>query len=150
MWRTVRALVLVILAASPVSAQNTDIVIRGLSDLSLGVWDGRGPLTATTGLCVGTRPKRAHEVRIESQGNSFVMKDGAARLTYTVAYNDGGGWREVRAGETLSGLDSSPLKPCEKGQKLTQELRVTVPQDALAAAPAGQYSDILRLTVRPQ
>jgi hypothetical protein len=147
---TLLAVALILSGVSAASGQNVDIVIHGLSDLNLGVWDGRSSLTATTSFCVGARPKRSHEIRIDSPRGGFEMRDGAARLSYTVAYNDGRSWRDVNAGETLSGLDSSPLNPCEKGRKSTQELRVTVSQDALAAAPAGRYADTLRLTVRPE
>lgn len=143
-------------AAAPGKVRITD-----LGDLALGQWAGRGGIAAEDWHCVhvigGPKPRT---FRLEAFGSgpsgAFQLRNGTARLDYTVAYDDGRGLRPFRRpGVSLDGLrgsgTGSEYNGCRRGNRAQQKrVRVEVGEADLARAPAGRFRGSLLLMVVPE
>lgn len=157
---TLLAALLSAVVAAPAGAASS-VEITGLGDLRLGQWLGRGSLAADDWHCVrvvgGPKPRTFRlEAYGDGPGGAFELRNGDARLHYTVEYDDGRGQRRFSGpGHALSNLAASEtggeLRRCRHGDRLEQKrVRVEVPEDELATAPAGRFQGTLLLMVVPE
>ncbi len=143
-------------AAAPGKVRITD-----LGDLALGQWAGRGGIAAEDWHCVhvigGPKPRTFRlEAFGSGPGGDFELRNGGARLDYTVAYDDGRGLRPFRRpGASLDGLHGSgtgaEYNGCRRGDRAQRNrVRVEVGEAELARAPAGRFRGTLLLMVVPE
>ncbi len=127
------------------------VSISQLQDARLGEWSGAGDLAVEQQLCVwsSTRGYSLSATAGEAANPGFVLTsaDGAS-LVYHVFWNDGYGFQQLVAGQTVGGL-SAPARSttCQGGGDSVAQtkLRVAVYEPALAAAIHGDYQGQLRL-----
>ncbi len=126
------------------------VKISNLQDIALGEWSGSGDLQSEQQLCVWSSTDS-----YSLSGNSDNGEAGQFRLAgpdtqtvdYQVYWDDGEGFRQLRNGETLTGLVGATEHNCAEENSPRPGLRVHVDGEILANAAFGDYQDRLSLTV---
>lgn len=85
-------------------------LIRGLTDINLGLWPGSGDLTGTDDICVAISgasfaTPRGYHMRASGDGSpglpaDFTLSNGVSDINYRVFLNHLGGRVELLAGQT--------------------------------------------------
>lgn len=141
------------------SAADISVLIGGrvrisrLSDIDLGTWNGSGPLSGSTRMCVfhndGGRysitPSSAHALN-----GQFRVSGAGSHIPYRVDFADDAGkqFTDVSSGKRLANLQGHDRSPaCQGGTNAT--LTVQFSEEALQAAASGSYGDTITLLVEP-
>ena len=130
--------------------------ITQLQDFLLGSWTGVGNAQGSDDFCVFRNGYGGFAITANGandSGGAFQVRAGSNTVPYTIEFSDGGGtWHTVSPGATLnaatSGFVGQSTRNCGGG--VSHSMRVTLQQNDLSAARAGDYSDTVTILVEPQ
>ena len=132
-------------------AVSSTAIIKTLSDLDLGEWEGATELSDDVSHCVATSTGGFSITATgDGAGGSFRVSNGSAEIPFQVYYKDTSKGTQVQlvAGTPANNLSGGTDPTKCKGKSQNVEVRI---QDVdMAKVPAGTYSGTLNLMVTPQ
>lgn len=156
-------------AALTCEAQADQMRISNLSTLTMPMWIIGDPDVVLDELVCIYRENtsgtdRSYAITAIGDGPGFALTNPPYSLIYNVTWNDGGAGNPTGGSTStlvnniaLSGLTNARIKEdvptnsddCNGGASPTAQLRITVTNAHLQAAPAGTYSGTLTLVLAP-
>ena len=133
-------------------------LIRGLSDIDLGVWKGTGDLDGNDDVCVytfalGVGSASSYRIRADGDGlnNKFNLDSGTNTMGYRAFWNNQQGTTgntELTAGiNSVEFPNSSVPFNCNSPNA---NIEVLINEATMSTIPDGVYSGILTLTLIPK
>lgn len=128
------------------------IRVSDISDIDLGIWDGRSDMKGSTSVCIFKNVAGSYSVTLTGSGDAgaLTLTNGDKDIPYSVRYTDGQeGFKSINKGIALTGLSSSSqLLNCNNSTNSSLEIMVL--NSTLAAFTPDRYLGVLTLLVAPE